>query len=332
MKKIEWLSVLRGLTILLVVMFHIQLIDMSTGQNHQFCEDMSFCFTPFRMPLFIFTSGGLLYVSRIEKEWSVRNLYIDKFRRIMVPFFFFVCVYYFVKMTVNQYVKTSVDFSLCDFLTSFFIFENHPSAPLWFLATLMTLMLLYPLFCLLCRKVVYSMIFLLFSIIIYYIDFTEFVNYNYFFLFKLNRFLVFFFFGIFFFRFKLYKYLDNWYVSILSLIVYVTLFIYERGLACSMVGIILMISICLKIAKYFPRLFSSYREYIYQIYLLSIPFQAFVELILWKKLFYNEQYFYLFYVLNLLIGLYVPVIISKTVEKTNNRYLKMCFGLKYTNS
>ena len=332
MKKIEWLSVLRGLTILLVVMFHIQLIDMSTGQNHQFCEDMSFCFTPFRMPLFIFTSGGLLYVSRIERGWSVRDLYIDKFRRIMVPFFFFVCVYYFVKMTVNQYVKTSVDFSLCNFLSSFIIFENHPSAPLWFLATLMTLMLLYPLFCLLCRNVVYSMVFLLLSIIIYYIDFTEFVDYNYFFLFKLNRFLVFFFFGIVFFRFKLYKYLDNWYVSILSLIVYVALFIYERGLVCSMVGIILMISICLKIAKYFPRLFSSYREYIYQIYLLSIPFQAFVELILWKKFFYNEQYFYLFYILNLLIGLYVPVIISKIVEKTNNRYLKMCFGLKYTNS
>lgn len=328
MNRIEWLSVLRGLNILLVVMFHIQLIDMSTGQNHIFCEEMSFCFTPFRMPLFIFTSGGLLYISRIKKQWIVKELYIDKFKRIMVPFFFFVCVYYFVKMAVNQYVKTSVDDSLYGFLTSFYIFENHPSAPLWFLATLMTLMILYPLFILICKKPSFSLLFLLFSIIIYYFDFTNLVDNNYFYLFKLNKYLVFFFFGIFFFRYKLYEYINHWYILIISILLYTVLFIYEKGLGCSIIGIVLMISLSLKLSKYLPHLFSSYREYIYQIYLLSIPFQAFVELIIWKKLFYNEQFFYLFYILNLLIGLYMPVVISKIIEKVNNKYLKMCFGLK----
>ena len=37
-QRIEWLAVLRGLNILLVVMVHVQLVDMSTGQNHAFCN------------------------------------------------------------------------------------------------------------------------------------------------------------------------------------------------------------------------------------------------------------------------------------------------------
>ena len=89
-----------------------------------------------------------------------------------------------------------------------------------------------------------------------------------------------------------------------------------------------MISLSMIVSRYFPNLFSTYREYIYQIYLLSLPFQAFVELILWKKLFYNESFFFMFYILNLLMGLFVPVLISKAVEHSGIKYLKMCFGLK----
>ena len=76
-KKIEWLAVLRGLNILLVVMFHVQLIDMSTGENHAFCNEITSFFTPIRIPLFIFISGGLLFLSRIRKEWEIKKLYRD---------------------------------------------------------------------------------------------------------------------------------------------------------------------------------------------------------------------------------------------------------------
>ena len=91
-ERIQWLALLRGFNILLVVMGHVQLINMSTGVNHDFCVQISEPFRPFRMPLFIFCSGGLLYLSRIRKNWSVKNLYIDKFFRILCPFLFFVAV------------------------------------------------------------------------------------------------------------------------------------------------------------------------------------------------------------------------------------------------
>lgn len=58
---------MRGLSIVLVVMFHVQLVDMATGANQSLCTTLPTIFTPIRMPFFIFTSGGLLYLSRIER-------------------------------------------------------------------------------------------------------------------------------------------------------------------------------------------------------------------------------------------------------------------------
>lgn len=326
--RIEWLAILRGLNILLVVMCHINLIDMQTGLNNKFCTDMTYPFHPLRMPLFIFCSGGLLYLSRIKKSWKTKDLYKDKIRRIMVPFFFFCFVYYFFKLLVNQYVKTQVDFSLCNFIESFYLFNDHPTAPLWFLATLMTLMVMYPLFCFLCRETYRMVIFIIFCAAIYFVDFTPLCSDNIFYLFTLNHYLIYFFFGIFFFKFEMYKYMDNVAYFIIFIIAYALAYHYEVNLLSSILGILWMISLSMIIARFVPHLFSEYREYIYQIYLMSIPFQAFVELILWKKLFYNENLFYIFYFLNLLVGLYMPLLISKIVERTNFNFIKMCLGLK----
>lgn len=44
-ERIQWLALLRGLNILLVVMFHVQLIDMATGESHQFYREMSYPFS-----------------------------------------------------------------------------------------------------------------------------------------------------------------------------------------------------------------------------------------------------------------------------------------------
>ena len=90
--RIEWLSLLRALNIVLVVMFHVVLIDMATGDNHPFCSLITAPLLPVRMPLFIFISGGLLFTSRFAKGWGNGALYVDKLKRIMVPFLFFVTV------------------------------------------------------------------------------------------------------------------------------------------------------------------------------------------------------------------------------------------------
>ena len=189
-ERIQWLGILRGLNILLVIMVHVQLVDMSTGENHSFCNVLSFPFHPIRMPLFIFISGGLLYLSRIRKNISTKALYKDKFQRIMIPFVFFVIVYYLIKATFNQFAKTPIDLSWSNFLESFIYYRGHSSQPLWFLAVLMFLMLMYPLFRYLCDNKYRMMAFLLFCCGIFYVDTDLESRWNIFYIMEVHHYLV----------------------------------------------------------------------------------------------------------------------------------------------
>lgn len=119
---------MRRLSIVLVVMFHVQLVDMATGKNHSLCTTLPTIFTPIRMPFFIFTSGGLLYLSRIRREWTTRALYADKLRRIAIPFVFFVTFYYLFKLLAGAWAKTPVPLSLSYFGECFYRFTGHLSA------------------------------------------------------------------------------------------------------------------------------------------------------------------------------------------------------------
>ena len=277
-ERLEWLSLLRGLTILLVVMFHVQLIDMSTGENHPFCETISYPFRLVRMPTFIFVSGGLLYLSRIKSGWSIVSLYVDKTKRILLPFIFFVTFFYFFKIAFNSFVKTKVTLSVGMFLESFAIYTDHPSAHLWFLVTLMELMLLFPLFRWLCKRKVSMLLFGIFSVLFFFIDLSFLSDYNYFNIVNFNRYLVFFFFGIIFFRYEGWRWTASWQALLLLLGVYVVLYLLQVTLFTSLVGILLLLSISQQVAFFVPKLFSSFRDYIFPIYLMSFVFQPFVEL------------------------------------------------------
>ena len=327
-QRIEWLAVLRGLNILLVIMVHIQLVDMATGENHLFCQTLSFPFHPIRMPLFIFISGGLLYLSRIRKEIPTKTLYKDKFQRIVIPFVFFVIVYYLIKCTFNQFAKTPIELSWTNFLESFVYYRGHSSQSLWFLAVLMFLMLMYPLFCYLCKNKYRMIAFLLFCCSIFFIDTDLESRWNVFYILEVQHYLVYFFFGIFFFRFELYKFIGKIGILLVLVLMYAACYYFSLGFLTSIIGIFMMCSLCLIIGQYYPNLFSSFREYIFQIYLMSLPFQNFVELILWRHCFYDERLFFLFYIINILSGLYIPVIISKVVERSHIRLVRLCFGLQ----
>lgn len=327
-KRISWISVLKGFNILLVVLFHVQLVDMSTGTNHPFCEHVGELFGPFFMPLFFFTSGGLLYLSRIKKSVSMSYVYVDKIRRLIVPFLFFIAVYYLMKSQVGAFVKTPVKTSLSDFLENFIFYSNRPSAPFWFLITLFECMLLYPCYRLICGRKKLMMLSLVLFILFYFVDFSRLEEYNYFNILNLNKYLIYFFLGIIFFEYNLLKYLNSYKTFVVLFIFYIGCFITKIPILTGTVGVLLSVSVCMIISEKCPTLFSSFRNYSYQIYLMSMPCQAIVELLLWKHLFYCEPLFPLFYVLNVLFGVYIPVFISKGVKVIPNKYIRMCFGLK----
>lgn len=327
-QRIEWLAIVRGLNILLVVLVHAQLIDRATQEPFPIMLKLNTFLGAIRMPLFVFCSGGLLFLSRIDKQWNVKKLYREKFQRIVIPFLFFVVFYYLLKMAMNVFVKTKVDYSVSDFLLSFAIYSDHPSVHLWFLAVLMWFMLLYPLFCWLCKSYRRMVVFLVFSIAIYHVDMQVAPERNYFYLFTLNQYLVYFFSGIFFFRYRLYNYFSSWWMLVLFASLYSIAYATELWMLCSMTGILTVVSLGRQIARFCPGLFSSFREYIYQIYLISLVFQGFVELVVWQRLFYCPSAVLLVYVFNVLVGIYMPVAISKLVERMPYRWLHLALGLK----
>ena len=96
----------------------------------------------------------------------------------------------------------------------------------------------------------------------------------------------------------------------------------------SIFGILLMISLSILLSKRINIDFSFIGNNIYQIYLMSFIFQAFVELVLWKKLFYNENILLVFYLLNLSFGIFMPLLVTKIVKKCPLRILRLCFGIK----
>jgi surface polysaccharide O-acyltransferase-like enzyme len=327
-QRIPWLAVLRGLNTILVVMLHVQLIDFATGNNHPFCSDVTSPLTPIRMPLFIFLSGGLLYLSRIRQGWPTGALYRDKAQRILVPFLFFVALYFFIKAGLNSLVKTPVDLSVGAFFESYVFYSGRPSAPLWFLATLMTLMLLYPLFRWLCREPMRVALFAALSCGFYFVDFSGLMQYNYFNIMCINQYLVYFFMGIAVFYSGLCERLDSYGAFAALLVLYGVLYGLDVPLLTSIVGILMMCSLSMLLARRAPGLFSSFRDNIYQVYMLAPIFQAFVELILWKRLFYDERLFLVFYVLNVVCGIYGPILVTRLVERCPVRAVRLCFGLK----
>ena len=326
--RIKWLTLLRTVNIVLVVMFHIQLVDMNTGENHAFCSLITYPFNPIRMPLFIFLSGGLLYISRIEKQWDIMSLYKDKMVRIMIPFLFFVTFYFLFKASLNSFVKTPIEISFSYYLESFFIYYRHPSAPMWFLATLMTLMVFYPIFCYACKNICFMAALFVLSSVAYFYDFGSLFENNYFNLANLNYYFIYFYFGTIFFRYSLYKYLSKLIVSIFLILLYSMLYYFDMEMIMSIVGIMAMVSVVMNISKYVKTDISYIGNHIYQIYLMSFVFQAFVELVLWKKLFYNEDLFFVFYLLNLSFGIFMPLLVTKIVEKCPYKIIRLCFGLK----
>lgn len=89
-------------------------------------------------------------------------------------------------------------------------------------------------------------------------------------------------------------------------------------------GIMFSFGLALIADKYVPKLFCGFRNYTYQIFLMGILAQMFVKIMYrYISVPYMAAYF-----VCILAGLYVPVLVSKFIEKINWKPLSLCVGLK----
>lgn len=332
--KILWLSVLQGWSMLLVVIGHVTLTngvnDYATPIASTAMEIQHVIYA-FHMPLFMFISGFLFYFTQIRKEKLYKETIVAKLKRLGVPFLFFTTATILLKIALNPLMKRPVEFSYRIITDSFFITNGgNPLGEMWFVFTLIILFLFYPVYKLSLQKPMYIVAFLIFTLLlnIFFPGGISFLCLS-----NVAKYMIYFYAGILFSKYELYKKLDSW----LLLVVCVTIFIFSwiikaPYIVTAFVGIISSFSLCLCLSHSLPRLFSSFRNYTFQIFLIGIFPQMVVRFLFARisgdlhTIQYNIIYI-LLYILSILVALYIPVLMAKVIEKIPYKWVRMCFGL-----
>lgn len=143
-KKIEWLSVLQGFSMLLVVIGHVSLTNVPGDPSTPVATGIERVIYTFHMPLFIFISGWIFYYTCIGREKPYRDMLVSKVRRLAVPFFFFTFVAMVLKLALPQLMHRVVDME--EIINTFVFFRSNPLGEMWFVIVLFELMLLYPIY------------------------------------------------------------------------------------------------------------------------------------------------------------------------------------------
>ncbi|GHT66452.1 hypothetical protein AGMMS50239_27930 [Bacteroidia bacterium] len=320
--QINWLSILRGWVVILVIINHISPNVDASGGAMGILHELNVVFK-FRMPLFFFISGFLLYYTKIRKDSPFGNIIKERIPRIICPYLFFTLAVFCVKLILSSYVKRPVTFSFSSILNIFLYPDTNPWEIFWFLNVVLIFFLLYPILKY-SLKNKYFLLFTGFTCLglnlfyptdIYLLDLST-----------VARYLIFFYFGILFSKYELQKYLKGKQIGLeLFAIFILSLFFDYNNLLHSFSGICISVHFALVCSEKMPNLFSSFRNYYYQIYLLGTFFQAAV-LQMHTKIGNSYILLLAYCFFSALSGIYAPVIIGKIIRKLQWKPLMKVVG------
>lgn len=329
--KILWLSIIQGYAILLVVIGHVNgFTYQSEGEFYPLTDFVHrFCYS-FHMPLFMFVSGGLLYLTRIKRHWKTLPLYKDKVKRLLLPFILFTTIGFLIKIPFAAVSKNPPDISFTGFLDAFFTPSEGPLKEMWFIGTLMWLMFLYPIYKSMLKNP-YTEILLLSISLIPFLFGTHIEIRGWFNIAGVTQYAFYFIAGILFFKYNIISYFEVHLWAVLSVIIgYAILFtlnIVELKPLTAFLGIMTSFAIGIRIVKSWPNLFSTFRDHSFQIFLVGIFPQMFLELIVWKRV--HSEYLQIpFYMASVILALYSGVLISKLGSRIPFRIVRWGLGLK----
>ena len=114
-----------------------------------------------------------------------------------------------------------------------------------------------------------------------------------------------------------------WLTLLIGVLVYST-GTYSHSFITTIGGITLSFGLALILDKYIPKTFFTFRNYTYQIFLIGIFAQIFLK-IMYRHI---SMPYVGAYILCILLGIYVPVLVSKVLEWINWKPLLVCVGLK----
>lgn len=323
-KKIDWLAVLQGLSMLLVVIGHVSLTNVPRDPTTPIATGIEKVIYSFHMPLFIFISGWLYYYTCIRKEKGYKDVMISKIKRLGVPFFVFTLVTTVLKAAFPSLMHRPV--TAQELVDTYILFRSNPLGEMWFIIVLFELMLMYPIYRCVVENKLLAVICLGGALLIG--SFSP--DISYFNLGRVAHMLPFFVAGILCCKFEWHKFMSKWWFLLTMVVFFIICNIWEvlpesMKAETAFVGTLFSMSLCLIVGKYIPKLFSSFRDYTFQIFLMGIFFQMAIR---WTYVKWgNDILFVPMWLLSVIIGIIAPTFIAKIIDKKAPKYVKMCFGL-----
>lgn len=325
-QKINWLLILQAWAMLWVVIGH-------SGPSATFDDYPAYAMHiwtiaySFHMSLFITISGFLFYLTRLDNErWSYWATMKEKLVRFGIPFVVFTLVALVLKSIFAGSVDRATTLSFGELVNAILYPYNGPMREFWFLATIMWYFALFPIWKIILKNRWLEIITLMGLVVVSVLS----PNSDFLAIRHVCQYAFFFYFGIL--CAKLYKgdptYITKRFFAPLALIIGITLYSIGRLFPIPVItplgGAILSLGICLILERINSNTFCGFRNYTYQIYLLGIFFNVMVTMLRTKF----GLPFAPMYVISLLLGLYMPVLISKVLERFNWMPLLLCVGLK----
>lgn len=330
--EIVWLSILQGLSIFLVLLGHVR----HGGHGGYYWEigiyNFFFCF---RMELFMFTSGFLYYYTAIGKKKRFADVVRRKSTQLLIPYFLFNALSIPVKILFSKQVVRPSEFSFNYLLDAFVWLTNMPLWGFWFINVLYFLFMIYPIYSKLDSSPLFEVLFWGYLVIMHF--YCSNVGSFVFVFGKIAFYGVFFYSGI-----LASKYLSKDTKNSGLLLVFWAisfLFAYFCSLHSSLFsaivaffGIATAVNAAKLISIYCPMLFSSYRNYTYQIFLFGIFVQIGLRTIVGGLSFSMGTKTLVLYVSSVSLAIYIPVAISRLVEifpaSTYSRFVKYSIGMR----
>lgn len=342
-KKINWLLILQGWTMLWVVLGHSPLtMDESMPQFAKVIFTIAYSF---HMPLFILISGYLFYLTRLYsrasqniesmKKWSYSAIILDKLKRLGIPFIVFTIIAMAMKVLFPDNMARSSSFSIGEFVHAILYPREGPLLEMWFVAVIMWMFVLTPLwewsFKSIPRTIAIALILLLLNLGTKYLPLGTFLCLR-----DTAKFGIYFYLGMLACKYgtdtiyKAYRYR----ILLIAALCYVGCIVVNFELGTALSGIAFSVCLAFILDQHAPKSFSSFRNYTYQIFLIGIFAQIMIKMIYKRVSFmdialHNPTLIYVaFFLICLILGLYVPIIVSKIAEKINWSPILVSIGLK----
>ena len=330
-EKINWLLILQGWAMLWVVIGHSFVGEHLKGPEWE-SAITNFAYT-FHMPLFMLVSGWLFYLTRLKAYkasggyqlivdgWTYWRIVQDKSLRLLLPGVVFSIISFAVKIAFPGEVSRQTGISLKEIVVAFLYPYDNPFRELWFIVALYWFFMLTPFwrFVLKRKWTMYGSVLLLGCLHFVHPE-TTLLSID-----KVCLHALWFYLGILICKNDLVTKVFNKQLYLTMGIGIVMYLVRHYIPLFGTIGLILFsFGLALLADRFVPRLYSSFRNYTYQIFLMGIFAQMAVK-IAYRHI---EMPYVLAYLLCITMGLYVPVIVSKIIERINWKPLSLCIGLK----